>query len=265
MIHKIIKPSEILRPYIRDYHVMESDGPDKFLPKRRIYTYGCVVLVFHYSQPSLFKERNKSAYIEPRTVICGPQTNYYDLSLAGKTGMILVIFQPYGAGMFFKMPINEIVNQNIAFELHVKKGAKEIEDKILHAQSIQDRIKLIDDFLLEKFIQNNRNSDQIVAAFAALHHEQEQITVKQMAASSRLSIKQFERKFPAFVGLSPKQYLRIARFQKIIQLRNSEHFENYTSLAYDCGYYDQSHFIHDFKMITDLSPKEFFQNKNSHP
>ena len=262
MIHKIIKPSEILRPYIRDYHVMESDEPKKLLPKRRIYTYGCTVLVFHYNQPSLFQERNNSAYIEPRTVICGPQTNYYDLALAGKTGMILVIFQPYGAGMFFKMPISEIVNQNIAFELLVKKDAGEIEDKILHARSVQERIKLIDEFFIKELIQNNRNSDQIVAAFATLNNCQESITVKQMAETSCLSIKQFERKFPAFVGLNPKQYLRIARFQKAIQLRKSEYFENYTSLAHDCGYYDQSHFIHDFKMITDLPPKEFFKNQN---
>ena len=86
--------------------------------------------------------------------------------------------------------------------------------------------------------------------------------MKQLAASSCLSIKQLERIFPAFVGLRPKQYLRIARFQKILQLRNSEHFENYTSLAYDCGYYDQAHFIHDFELITDLSPREFFKNQN---
>jgi AraC-like DNA-binding protein len=89
--------------------------------------------------------------------------------------------------------------------------------------------------------------------------------VKQLAADSCLSIRQFERIFPAFVGLSPKQYLRIARFQKIIQLGNSGHFDNYTSLAYDCGYYDQAHFIHDFRPITDLSPREFFNNKNPHP
>lgn len=262
MIHKIIKPSEMLRPYIRGYHVMESDEKDKFLPKRRIYTYGCVVLVFHYGYPSFFHERNKSAYIEPRTVVCGPQTNYYDLALAGKTGMILVIFQPFGAGMFFRMPINEIVNQNIAFDLFVNKEAGKIEDKILHAGSVRERIKLIDDFLLERLIKNNRNSDRISAAFAILHHCHERVTVKQMAASSCLSIKQFERNFPAFVGLSPKQYLRIARFQKAIQLRNSEHFDNYTGLAYDCGYFDQSHFIHDFKIITDLSPKEFFRTQN---
>lgn len=264
MIHKIFKPSEVLRPFIRDYHVMESDGPDKFFPKRRIYTYGCVVLVFHYGQPSLFQERSKPAYIEPRTVICGPQTNYYDLALAGNTGMVFVIFQPYGTGMFFQMPVSEIVNQNLAFEEIVHRQASDIEDKILQARSVRQRIMLIDDFLMKRLIQSNRNSDQITAAFNTLHHCQGRVTVKQLAASSCLSIKQFERKFAAFVGLSPKQYLRIARFQKIIKLRNSKHFENYTSLAYDGAYYDQAHFIHDFKLIADLSPREFFKNQNLH-
>jgi len=63
------------------------------------------------------------------------------------------------------------------------------------------------------------------------------------------------------VGLNPKQYLRIVRFQNILKLRESKYFQDYTTMAFDSGYYDQSHFIRDFKAITDLSPKEFFEKQ----
>ena len=110
MIHRVVQPSGILKKYIRSYHLMETDNPVDFSLKNRIYTYGCIVLVFHYSHPSLFQKRHELPYVEPQTVLCGQQTNYYDLAPTGKTGMIFILFQPFGAGMFFKMPMNEIQN-----------------------------------------------------------------------------------------------------------------------------------------------------------
>jgi hypothetical protein len=108
MIHQVIQPSGILKKYIRSCHLTETDNPVNFFPKNRIYTYGCIVLVFRNSHPSLFQKRNELPYVEPQTVFCGQQTNYYDLALTGKTGMIFILFQPFGAGTFFKMPMNEI-------------------------------------------------------------------------------------------------------------------------------------------------------------
>lgn len=261
MFHQLIEPSGILKQYVHSYHIMETDNCMDFFPKHRIYTYGCIVLVFHYSNPSLFHKRNEPPYIEPRTVLCGQQTNYYDLSLAGKTGMIFIIFQPFGTAMFFKMPMNEIENQNVAFECIVNKEASEIEDKMLDAESNLERIKLIEEFLLKKLIQNNKDYKQIISTFGAINHYKGQISIKTLAEISCLSVKQFERRFSELVGLNPKQYLRIVRFQNVLQMKKCKYFNNYTSLAFDCGFYDQSHFIHDFKTITDLPPKEFFETQ----
>ena len=261
MIHRVIKPSEILKPYINYYYVLEVKNFAKFPSKQRAYPYGCIVLVFHYEHPFLFQKRNELAEIEPQTVICGQQTSYYDLSPAGKVGMIFVVFHPYGAGMFFKLPMTEIANQNLAFENIVNKEAREIEDKIVNAISIRERITIIEDYLINKLSQNIQDTSQILAAFNKIIYNNGQTSVKVLADTACLSIKQFERKFSSLIGLKPKQFLRIYRFQKVLNILNKKTFNNLTSLAYENGYYDQAHFIHDFKTFTGLTPKEFFKNQ----
>lgn len=96
----LIEPIGILKKYIKNYFIVEIDNCVDFLPKERVFPIGNATLVFHYGSPSKFKTKNQSEYIESNLVICGQQTNYYDLSLSGKTGMILILFKPHGLRAF---------------------------------------------------------------------------------------------------------------------------------------------------------------------
>ena len=87
-----IEPIKILSKYIKNYFIVETDNPIDFLPNERVYPCGYATMVFHYGSPSIFQKKDSSKYIERNLVICGPQTSYYDLSLSGKTGMILIVF-----------------------------------------------------------------------------------------------------------------------------------------------------------------------------
>lgn len=259
MYSQIIQPSEILKHYVNYYYILESNSQLEYFEKQRVYPYGTVVLVFHYNQPYLFQKRNEPAEIEPRTVICGQQTTYYDLAPSGKVGMVFVVFRPFGAGMFFKIPMHEIEDKNIAFEYIVNNEANEIEDKIQNASSNLDRIMIIEKYLQKKLLQNKNDGNQVIAAINKVNETNGRITVSRLANIACLGIKQFERKFSTLVGLNPKQFLRIVRFQNILKIKKKRHLPDYTTLALECGYYDQSHFINDFKLITGITPKEFFK------
>lgn len=78
-----------------------------------------------------------------------------------------------------------------------------------------------------------------------------------------LSRKQFERLFSEHIGISPKQYLRIIRFQSALHNNSQSNHWSMTQLALESGYYDQSHFINDFKALTGLTPKKFFADCDS--
>lgn len=128
-----IKPTGILSKYIQNYFIVETDNSVDFLPKERVYPCGYASMVFHYGSPSIFQKKDSSKYIEPNLVMCGQQTNYYDLSLSGKTGMILVVFRPHGVKSFFNFPITELLNKNLSLHDLINNETNVLENKLFNS------------------------------------------------------------------------------------------------------------------------------------
>ena len=89
------------------------------------------------------------------------------------------------------------------------------------------------------------------------------ISVHQMSSEACLCRKQFERVFAEHVGISPKQYLKIIRFQFVLFQKQQNNDLNMTELSYDSGYFDQSHFINDFKSFSGMTPKQYFSKNEA--
>jgi AraC-like DNA-binding protein len=85
-------------------------------------------------------------------------------------------------------------------------------------------------------------------------------TVEQLSAQFNLSQRQFERKFTEYAGFTPKVYSRIIRFQSALSHYGSD-YKSLTDIAYECGYYDQSHFIHEFKEFSGYHPGQYFKGR----
>jgi len=257
---KFIQPTGILKNYIKYYSIIEDACSFEYMPKVRIFPNGNVVMVFHYGSPSKFQKKNSEEYIEPRLVICGQQTSYYDLSVSGKTGMILIAFKPHGVRPFFNFPVNELLNENISMHDLIKNEARELEDKLLNSENNEQRIENIENFLMER-LSLNKDFNRVEHAIKIIENYKGQVKAHSLANEVCLGIKQFERVFFQNVGLKPKKYASIVRFQNIIQHQKKHNNINLYQLAFDNGYYDQAHFIHDFKNLTGLSPGAFFKAK----
>ncbi len=252
-----IKPTGILSKYVQNYFIVETNNPMEFLPKQRVFPCGNATMVFHYGSSSKFQKKNSSEYIEPSLVICGQQTNFYDLSLSGKTGMILIVFKPHGVKSFFNFPITELLNENISLQDLIKSEAMELEDKLLNSENNKQRIIHIENFFFKRLTQNS-DFERIEHAVKFIENSNGQIKAQDIAQKVCLGIKQFERNFSKYVGLNPKKFASIVRFQKVLQMKRKFKNASMYQLAFDNGYYDQSHFNHDFKSLTGLSPKIFF-------
>ena len=262
-----IKPTGILSKYIQNYFIVETDNSNDYLPIERVYPCGYATMVFHYGYPSKFQKKNSSNYIEPNLLICGQQTNYYDLSLSGKTGMILVVFKPHGVKSFFNFPITELLNENLSLNELVKNEAVELEDKLLNAPNNKLRVIHLENFLIKRLITyaegfavQNNEFERVEHAIKIIENSKGQIKAQDIAHNVCLGIKQFERIFSKYVGVNPKKFASIVRFQNVIQI-NSMNNNSMSQIAFDNGYYDQSHFIHDFKSLTGLTPKAFFNTR----
>lgn len=240
-----------------NYFIVETDNEIDFMPKERVYPCGNATMVFHYGSPSIFQKKDSSKNIEPNLVICGQQTSYYDLSLSGKTGMILIVFKPHGVKSFFNFPITELLNENLSLHDLLNNETIELEDKLFNSPNNRQRITLLENFLIKRLIHNNE-FERVEHALKIIENSKGQIKTQDIAHEVCLGIKQFERTFSKYVGINPKKYASIARFQNVIQMRRKHKNSSMFQLAFDNGYYDHAHFIHDFKSFTGLSPKEFF-------
>ena len=257
---EIIKPTGVLKKYIKYYGIVEVSNSLDYMPFERVFPHGNVTLVFHYGSPSKFKEKNSSEYIESNLVICGQQTSYYDLSLSGKTGMIFIVFKPHGVKSFLNLPISDLQNENLPMDYLIKNEAIELEDKLFNSKNNNQRIIQLEKFLIKRLSTDN-DFERVEHAIKIIENTKGQVKSKDVAQEVCLGIKQFERIFSKHVGLNPKKFSSIIRFQNVIQMQMNDRNANMYQIAFDNGYYDQSHFIHDIKSITGLAPREFFSSR----
>jgi AraC-like DNA-binding protein len=260
-----IEPIKILSKYIQNYLVVETNNSVDFLPNERVYPCGYATMVFHYGSPSIFQKKDSGKHIEQNLVICGQQTSYYDLSLSGKTGMILIVFRPHGVKSFFKFPITELLNENLSLHNLINNEAIELEDKLFNSPNNTQRITLLENFLIKRLITfgegfavHNNEFERVEHAIKIIENSKGQIKAQDIAHEVCWGIKQFERTFSKYVGINPKNYASIVRFQNVIQTKGKNKNSSMFQLAFDNGYFDQSHFIHDFKSLTGICPKVFF-------
>ena len=143
----------------------------------------------------------------------------------------------------------------------IKNEAIELEDKLINSKNNNQRITHLENFLLKRII-INKDFERVEHAIKIIENSKGQIKTQVIAQEVCLGIKQFERIFSKHVGLNPKKFTSIVRFQNVIRMKMNDKNANMYQLAFDNGYYDQSHFIHDFKNLTGLLPRDFFHDRN---
>ena len=169
-------------------------------------------------------------------------------------------YPEHSSPSFLQIPIYKLQNQTIAIENRDADFFPNLEDRILEARTFEGRVATVERYFSSLLQHQLISADhQRIAHVVGLIKETKgNISIDTLASHACLSRKQFERKFSAFVGISPKQFLKIVRFQNAIFLAHDATELNLTDLAYDSGYYDQSHFINETKELTGQTPKKLF-------
>ncbi len=255
MRFQYIKPAGLLAQYIRYYWVLETDGSEVEICERVIPT-GNVEWMFHYRKT--FVVKNETPVYQPQSMVSGINSNYFDVATRGESGVIAVTFYPHGAANFLKFPLSEIEDASINLEDIFNTAGKETEEQICLARSQAERIAIIEKFLLGCF-NPVKNNDLLLIKKGVefVNQSKGQINSSELSRKLLLTNKSLERKFATLLGKTPKQFIRIVRFQGVIQNLSKPGNKHLTRLAYDNGYFDQAHFVKDFKALSGYTPKEF--------
>lgn len=257
MDYQVFTPVAELQPFIKCFWTMEAAHTDEPV-KQRIVPDGCMEMIFHYADGYRQYFEDGSSILQPQSFVFGQITNYIEVAPTGVTGIVAARFLPEGLTPFLDMPVTALANNAVSIgDVFGEKGIL-LEQAVMAAADNQQRIKLIEAFLLSLLAQPQTIDAITKACVEAIMQSQGQLDVVELADKVKVNRRNMERKFTAAIGMSPKQLSRAVRLQATLKMLEQKKFTSLTSLAYENGYYDQSHFIKDFKEFTGMSPKLFF-------
>lgn len=260
MYYREIQPPSHLADLIRYYWILE-DRPDDSSQaiNFRVLADGYPGFIFTYGNNSDWKFMQPSNPVPiPQCSFFGVLQHFRDLYVHGSYGILGISFFSHSFHTLLDIPANEIANQSIGIEdLYGYKG-KHLREKLQNATDNTERIAFINDFLT--CIQQDTLAKNTVVRQGVLQILSQKGTTSISSLTQHLGIsrRHFERRFKALVGISPKQYSRIIRFQQVLRYPFEPREMSLANLAFICGYSDQPHFIREFKTFAGFTPRCFF-------
>jgi len=233
-----------------------GNGEDSYI--YRSIADGCVEIVFHYQAAFDELVTNGQAH-NWQSGIHFQSSNYRRFETKQSFGIFGAYIYPFAVPYFFNVPSEETSNEMLDLHTFLGKQGNEIEEKIMIAPDNFKRAEILTTFL-EKRLQHARLKDNTIAtSIKHVIHSGQINSVEQLAYQFNLSTRQFDRKFKEYAGFSPKMYMRLVRLSNALKQQGSN--KSLSRIAHECGYYDQSHFIHDVKAFTGYHPGFYFSGK----
>jgi AraC-like DNA-binding protein len=187
------------------------------------------------------------------SIIVGPQVERVNLSLGHDHVVIRVGFRAGGLHRLLHQPLHQLIDTPLSTEEFFNAAIREVNERLAETDDFDGMKTLVEGFLL-RCLAKTKPLERIDRALAVLMQSGGNLTVEYLAQESCLSLRQFERKCKERVGLSPKLFARIVRFSRAYRMREANPSLNWTTIAHQAGYFDQMHFIRDFKTFAGFTP-----------
>ncbi len=257
MHYQTYLPDDLLRSVVRCFWTLE--GPAESLPERqRIVPDGCMELIIHYGDLYQQYLPDGSLITQPRGFVFGQITTPLEIAPTGASGIVAARFEPDGFSSFHTLKATQMENRAVPLEELFGEEGSLLEKRVLEATTSESRIGIIQRFLLER-VRNQELINRIASASVELLLQlRGQVNVEVLAEKQGISRRQLERRFAETIGLSPKQLSRMVRLQAAVKAMEQKSYNTLAALAVENGYFDQAHFIRNFKEFTGMNPGQFY-------
>ena len=254
-------PSPALAPYILHYLILEDLAGQP--SRHRFFPDGHPGIAFHFGDAFLQQDlTSKSPVKHPESFVYGQVNHHFDLISGTRIGMLIVVFKPSGLTAFTRIPAKLLANQTLALNEIFPASANTLTEQVLSARDHSNRIKVIENFLVNQLAANRHDLRLVTACTHMMDHAVSPVSVRSLADHLAISERSLERAFDLHIGISPKTYARIARLQRYLKLRKAYPKTSLTALGYEAGYYDQAHFIKDFTDLAGITPSQYDLSTN---
>lgn len=196
--------------------------------------------------------------------VSGVRTQPITIPSGRGSRMLIVAFKKGKAHPFYDFPMSELADLVVDADLIFGKKLCNLREQLLNTPSIHQMFLLIEEFLLQQAgdsLHANTPSKCVEYAVSNITNRPNILGFQQLSSEMGYSQKHFINLFKKQVGVPPKQYLKIMRFQKAICEIENKQLIHWGSVAMESGFYDQAHFINDFKSFSGFTPNEYMKRK----
>jgi AraC-like DNA-binding protein len=250
----------LLNPYISAYSYMEIDTQNQFLEMSMLPT-GSAVLMISLAESRGNIREHASVRSVPRISFTGQFGSAVQAGLSGHIKAVYIAFKPWGAYHLLDIDQHHLKDLSLDFLEVDKQVFQSIEPQLLECASAADVINLIEPVFLKRLMQN-KNSDfkkrLMYVSQKIMIPSSDPMLIKKICHEVGFSKSTLERNMSKVVGMPPKQFQRIMRFHALITyLKSNPGTMDWNDLVHQFGYFDQSHFIKDFKLLGGKTPSSF--------
>ena len=263
---KTYEPPASLNTIIREFQVYHANwNEEQNLPAPFIT---CLAnteqnLYFYVNDPAkLVVTMNKELPLPP-VIVTGPKYTPVGLLFGKDHLMIKIAFHPTGTYRLLGMNMQQTVNNGLDARQFWGDGVDNILKQLRQCPSYEAMIEMVCGFIEQRFDGRCRPEEPMDAVAIEMLDPLKDHSLEHWAAKACLSLRQFERNFITRVGISPKLFIRIARFEYAMKIKNNWPNKSWSEIALECGYADSSHLLREFKEFAEFPPSRFYLQPTS--
>ena len=254
MRDRVFFPSDILKPFIKNYWTCwhPADVMEVMYPS------GSVELCIDIASSDTVRHRGDQSMKVPSLEVLGHWTIPTRAAIAKGNTCLITRFHPYANSLFFPNPASDFTNESIDLCDIFRKESADFYDRLMEQRSIEQKIEVLEAFLIQRLTRNKKSSHKLKLVEYLCDHvykEDKPFNLQDLSANSGFSERYIQKLFIDWVGITPQKFFSVQRFNKSLELIRSS-TAPLTSIAFECGYYDQAHFIKEFKSYTGLTPNQ---------
>jgi AraC-like DNA-binding protein len=258
MISQIYKPAWPLSQFIEFFWLYEDVISEH--QRERVLPNGRFELVVNLDPipRKLFDRHDYTRYREfRRTWLSGTHSEFIVIDVLRRSSMMGIHFRPGGVAPFLDMPAGELTNQVVEATAVWDAAADDLHNAILEQSIPERKFQVLERFLLRAFGEPTESCEVVDYALHRFTANPHEANIRDVVASLGISHRHFISQFRDQVGLTPKRFCRVLRFQRVLSEIEQRKAVEWADVALACGYYDQAHFINDFQVFAGLRPSTY--------
>ena len=257
------KPTGALHDFVECYFSWQSDDTPVTDLVIESPPSGFCSIVFNSGSNYTLQNKKHERLAVPQNFVAGQSIYSYKLFLSGPISSVGIVFKPAALATLFGLPTYEYTEERVDLaEVFVKRHVDDLAERIRKAPTDEDKVKLLEEFVLQHYKENKPRPDYIDKAANLIVEKNGLLNVGDLMKDIYMSRRNFERRFFKKVGLSPKYYARIRRIGYLLNLIAGKKRVDWATMFSECEFYDQSHFIKDFLEFTGRTPQQYLAENN---